>query len=268
MFLIFLFISCFCSFLLIIRYYYVNMDNTKKRQQISLETKYEMCLMRKRGDTPGKIGQHFEIRSSSTVSTILGQSKKIIAEYEKNENENDMQRNKAAKRLRLPTYQDIDTAVQEWFTQATSQINVVIGGYEIQRQALKYANMLNKQEFQASNGWLQRFRARNHISFKTIVGEAGLVDKTVIDEYLNNILPKLIMNYKPCDIFNADQTALFYKAQPSKTMIYKHMDANIVKNSKERLTLLLTANMDGSEKLKPLVIDKFANPRCFQTKRI
>ena len=41
--------------------------------------------MRKRGDTPGKIGQHFEIRSSSTVSTILGQSKKIIAEYEKNE---------------------------------------------------------------------------------------------------------------------------------------------------------------------------------------
>ena len=125
-----------------------------------------MCLMRKRGDTPGKIGQHFEIRSSSTVSTILGQSKKIIAEYEKNENENDMQRNKAAKRLRLPTYQDVDTAVQEWFTQATSQINVVIGGYEIQRQALKYANMLNKQEFQASNGWLQRFRARNHIRFK------------------------------------------------------------------------------------------------------
>ena len=41
----------------------------KKRQQISLEIKYEMCQMRKRGDTPSKIGKHFEIKSSSTVST-------------------------------------------------------------------------------------------------------------------------------------------------------------------------------------------------------
>ena len=90
--------------------------------------------MRKRGDTPGKIGQHFEIRSSSTVSTILGQSKKIIAEYEKNEN--DMQRNKAAKRLRLPTYQDVDTAVQEWFTQATSQM----AGYKYSEQEITSAS--------------------------------------------------------------------------------------------------------------------------------
>ena len=47
-------------------------------------------------------------------------------------------------------------------------------------------------------------------------------------------------------------------------MVYKNMDANSVKQCKERLTLLLTANMDGSEKLKPLIIGKSLNPRCFQ----
>ncbi len=35
---------------------------------------------------------------------------------------------------RLSTYQEIDTALVQYFTKATSQTNVVIGGYEIQRQ--------------------------------------------------------------------------------------------------------------------------------------
>ena len=34
--------------------------------------------------------------------------------------------------------------------------------------------------------------------------------------------------------------------------------------SKERLTLLLGANMDGSDKIEPLIIGKSANPRCFR----
>ncbi|GFV69007.1 tigger transposable element-derived protein 6 [Trichonephila clavipes] len=36
------------------------------------------------------------------------------------------------------------------------------------------------------------------------------------------------------------------------------------KHSKERLTILLAVNMDGSEKITPLVIGKSAKPRCFK----
>ena len=111
-----------------------------------------------------------------------------------------------------------------------------IGGPEIKEQALRFAVFLQQPEFTASNGWLQKFCERYHISFKTIVGEAGLVDKSVTDNYLNEILPNLIASYKPEDIFNADETALFYRAQPAKTMIYKDMYANKVKQYKERLT--------------------------------
>ena len=35
------------------------------------------------------------------------------------------------------------------------------------------------------------------------------------------------------------------------------------KNSKERLTVLLCYNADGSEKLTSIVIGKFKKPRCF-----
>jgi hypothetical protein len=76
----------------------------------------------------------------------------------------------------------------------------------------------------------------------------------VVDNWLKNILPKLIKGYNARDIFNADETALFFRALPTKTLTYKNLDANSNKVCKERLSLLLCSNMDGSEKLKPVII--------------
>jgi hypothetical protein len=39
------------------------------------------------------------------------------------------------------------------------------------------------------------------------------------------------------------------------------------KNSKERITVLLTCNADGTDKLPPLVIGKSGNPHCFKNVR-
>jgi hypothetical protein len=44
------------------------------------------------------------------------------------------------------------------------------------------------------------------------------------------------------------------------------MAANNNKASKERVTLLFCANMDGSEKLKPVFIANAENQRCFNHK--
>ena len=52
------------------------------------------------------------------------------------------------------------------------------------------------------------------------MGEAGLVDNNIIENWIKNILPNLIKDYVPKDILNADETALFFKALPNKTMAY------------------------------------------------
>ena len=78
------------------------------------------------------------------------------------------------------------------------------------------------------------------------------------------MLPALLVSYEPHNIFNADETALFYRAQSNKTLFYKNLDCNKTKVCKEHLSLLLTAYMDGSEKLRPIVIGKSKDPRCFQ----
>ena len=57
---------------------------------------------------------------------------------------------------------------------------------------------------------------------------------------------------------------LYFKALPEGTMCFKDEKLSGVKKAKERLTALLTANMNGSDKRKHFVIGKSAKPRCFK----
>jgi len=77
-------------------------------------------------------------------------------------------------------------------------------------------------------------------------------------------LPEITKDYDIKNIFNCDETGLFYRLMPNKTIAYKGENCHGGKQSKERLTVLLCANADGSDKLKPLIIGKAKNPRCFK----
>jgi hypothetical protein len=68
----------------------------------------------------------------------------------------------------------------------------------------------------------------------------------------------------PRDVFNADETGLYWRAIPDGTLSFKNTEAAGCKVPKERVTLLLACNMDGSEKLEPLTIGKSKQPRCFK----
>ena len=67
-----------------------------------------------------------------------------------------------------------------------------------------------------------------------------------------------------CDIYNYDKTALYFRALPEITMCFRTEKLVGSKKAKQRLTVLLTVNMDGSDKRQPLVIAKSAKPRCFR----
>ena len=50
-----------------------------------------------------------------------------------------------------------------------------MSGPIMQFQAMKYTTFLGYNDFKASNGWVNNFKKRNGISYKTIVGEGGLI---------------------------------------------------------------------------------------------
>ena len=76
--------------------------------------------------------------------------------------------------------------------------------------------------------------------------------------------PKIHERYSVSEIYNCDETRLYFRALPEGTLCFKNDKLSGSKKSKERLTVLVTANMDGSDKLRPFVIGKSANPRCFR----
>jgi hypothetical protein len=127
---------------------------------------------------------------------------------------------------------------------------------------------LGNDKFKASNGWLDNFKKRHSIVFKTVQGEEGAVNVGELNNWQTSVLRDELMKYEPKDVFNLDETGLFWKLLPNKTMAFKGERCTAGKKSKERLTAVVGANMDGSEKLPLLVIGKSAKPRCFKNAEI
>ncbi|XP_060968659.1 CENP-B homolog protein 2-like [Cannabis sativa] len=64
------------------------------------------------------------------------------------------------------------------------------------------------------------------------------------------------------DIYNMDETCLFHRMQADNSLATKQLEGR--KQSKERITIAICCNGDGSDKLPFWIIDKFSNPRCFK----
>ena len=71
-------------------------------------------------------------------------------------------------------------------------------------------------------------------------------------------LSTIIEHYDPTDVFNCDETGLFYKLMPDSSLVIDKNDCRGGKKSKERYTVMLCANWAGTEKLKPVVIGEKA----------
>jgi hypothetical protein len=110
------------------------------------------------------------------------------------------------------------------------------------------------------------FKKRHNIVFRSICGEASEVDIGTVISWKSH-LPNLYKNYRPEDVFNADETGLFFRALPNKTLAIKGQECRGGKLAKERLTVLFCASAMG-EKLPPLIIGKSKSPRCFKNMRI
>ncbi|XP_029655313.1 tigger transposable element-derived protein 4-like [Octopus sinensis] len=123
------------------------------------------------------------------------------------------------KRLSNLTYSVIDTELLTWMEYIELR-----GGFlddnSILLKAKNIANIYGIKEFKASNGWLSKFKIRNNLKLRTLHGESGSIavdQKQEIDAFTSLISAK-IQQYNAENIYNADETGIFYKSIPSKSV--------------------------------------------------
>lgn len=114
---------------------------------------------------------------------------------------------------------------------------------------------------QFSDGWLEKFKKRWYLKAYKLHGEAGDVDNVGIDNALETIRAN-ISKYPLKDVFNCDESGLFFQMAPDKTIAPSSFSGRKVQ--KERFTFLACCNADGTEKLPLVFIGKAKKPRCFK----
>ena len=97
---------------------------------------------------------------------------------------------------------------------------IPVSGPMIQEEALQIALKLNVTGFTVSNGWLDKWKTRHNIKRFNVAGEDGEVNAETLESWAE-WLSEIVKGYELKDIWNADETGLFWRALPDKSLSVK-----------------------------------------------
>ena len=160
---------------------------------------------------------------------------------------------------------ELEAALFEW-QQRMQRRKAVITGDILKEQATKLWNALlqyqEKEQPKFSNGWLEGFQKRFNIKEYVTHGEAASAEINKPDAIAQMEKVRLLVSkYNPDNILNMDETGLFWKLTPDRTLATKVGSGG--KKSKDRVTLVFTVSASG-KKQWVWCIAKSKNPRCFK----
>ncbi|XP_065658063.1 tigger transposable element-derived protein 4-like [Hydra vulgaris] len=228
------------------------MASKRLHKENNLKLKYEALLELEKGKTNEEVSKIFDI-PPNTLSTWKKNKDKIFDAF---------RQGNLTKRVKLDTYYQVNKAVLKWFKRMRAD-NVPINGLLVKEKALYFAKELSFENFQASDGWLDKFKKKYGISFKTISGEAKSDNDQMIAPWLETTLSTILSRYPLENFFNADEFSIFYQCLPDKSLHFKNEKSIGGKHSKVRLTGMAAGNVKG-ERLSMFVIGKSKSPRCFK----
>ncbi|CAD5232351.1 unnamed protein product [Bursaphelenchus xylophilus] len=130
----------------------------KRRHRISLETKKAIIDMHD-AKLPLKVISAKYGLTKSTISSVVNQRKIVEQAWT-------LGRQGKSSKLRKGKYPEVEQGILDWISaEREKDPEVQFPGLLIQEKATEIAKNLNV-DFQASNGWLQRFKTRFRVFFK------------------------------------------------------------------------------------------------------
>uniref|UniRef100_A0A8C9R0F3 HTH CENPB-type domain-containing protein n=1 Tax=Scleropages formosus TaxID=113540 RepID=A0A8C9R0F3_SCLFO len=219
-----------------------------------INLKLEVIKRLERGERNRDICKALRL-SSSTVRTIYLNKDKI---QKTAESVVDGAKLKTVLKARHPLYEKLESLLLQWIEDQLSRSTIL--------SYIEGDERVIDMEFKASHGWFERFKKRAYLHNLRLTNDAAPEDIEAARVFPGELL-KIIQagDYHPKQIFNIDETWLFWKRMMSGTLISqeeKKGTGHVI--SKDRLTLLLGGNLHGDVKLKPLIVYHSQNPRALK----
>lgn len=238
----------------------------KKRRTVTLEQKLDIIKRSEEGATAVEIGRVLGFQAT-TVRTILKDKEKIkeFGRVATHLSAAHLSRNRSTILV------EMERLLTLWYENEINKKQPVDLA-RFQRKALAIYGDLTKDKnnpepFTASRGWFDRYKKRSNLrGVVKMSGEAASADSEAANIFIENF--RAIVEeggYLPQQIFNVDETGLFWKRMPTRT--YISMEEKSIpgfKMAKDRMTLLLGGNSSGDFKVKPMLVYHSENPRALK----
>lgn len=241
-----------------------------KRLKITIELKHEIIKKREEGASVADLARIYN-RPSSTICTILKNKDKI----------KDIDAPVGISRIstkRSHILDNVEKLLLLWINEKQMHGETINQYIICDKAKTIYADLIRTMpesstmekevQFKGSNGWFEKFKRRSGIFGSERNCEAGSSDIKAVDNFISDF-KNLIdsAGYQPQQVFNCDETGLFWKKMPKRTYITAEENALPCighKPMKDRLTLLFCANASGDLKIKPLLVYHSETPRAFK----
>jgi hypothetical protein len=159
----------------------------------------------------------------------------------------------------------MELRLKRWFLEQHDKVN--LNGDMLRAKAAHFLQELhpNAPKMAFSQGWMEKFKDRHEIKSFRRFGESGVLDMEVDMEAVGAMLPDIravVDAYAKKDVFNMDETGICWRFQADNSLTTHQLGGR--KINKERITLVICANSDSSEKIPLTIIGKHLNPCCFK----
>lgn len=209
----------------------------RRRTQFTIAEKKEIISYK--NDHPkssqDEIASYFTLEWGKTVGrSTVGDILRDKSKYSNISTDSDKSiRNRGGK------FEELERALFMWFSDVRSQ-HVCVTDEMLIEKAKKFGGELNvDNDFQYSVGWLQKFKKRHKIAHHVTHGEADSADPEVVHQGRLQLQQDLAQ-YEPKDIYNLDETGLFYRLGPNSTLA---LDPFADKRDRKIESLLLYVQM-------------------------
>ncbi|XP_064467593.1 tigger transposable element-derived protein 3-like isoform X2 [Ornithodoros turicata] len=233
--------------------------NMKKRMDLTLADKVKIVYsLKEPGAKHGAVAKLYGV-ARSTVCKISQKSEEILLQYETDSNHD-------RKRRREGKERQVGEELYSWFQSQAAQ-GARLSGNDIKEKARLLAAQKG-HTFEPSDGWLSRWKQRHSLStprkdssHQNSNASSATPQSPAVPHWVNNPdLVSLMKQYSVDNVFAASETTLYYSAYPAD-----RCQQELVKDRKatERITLLLCANLTGTEKRPLLLIGDSGASRSF-----